>query len=195
MKKKLTTSAMVLGLALSGAMAGAHAQATRPGAYAGIGAGQSEAWDYNCDPLPNCKKKGTAFRVFGGWQFNRILGVEASLADLGKVSSSSSTFDQSIKFAAGDVMLFAQWPLLENLSLYGKVGGYYGKVEADTTNAGVSTQVSESKGNATYAGGIQWFITPGIAVRGEGQRYLKVGGGSIGQSDYSLYSINLLYKF
>lgn len=191
---------MVLGLALSGAMVGAHAQATRPGAYVGVGAGQSEAWDYSCDPHPTCKKKGTAYRIFGGWQFNRILGVEAAYTDLGKVSSAdpagANPFSETIKASAGDIMLFAQWPLLDSLSLYGKVGGYYSKLERDRTDVATgSTQATQNRGNLTFAGGVQWFITPGIAVRGEGQRYMKMGGGSIGESDYSVYSINLLYKF
>ncbi len=38
-------------------------------------------------------------------------------------------------------------------------------------------------------------MTPSLALRGEGQRYLKVGGGAIGDSDYTVYSVNLLYKF
>ena len=110
------------------------------------------------------------------------------------MSSASPGFDQSIKVSAGDVMLFGQWLLHERFALYGKVGGYYGKVQADTTLAGVSTQAKETKGNGTLAGGIQWYMTPGLALRGEGQRYLKVASGTT-QSDYTVYSINLLYKF
>jgi OOP family OmpA-OmpF porin len=196
MKKNLKMIATILGVAaLSAASLAAHAQASRPGVYVGGGFGQSEAWDYNCDALATCKKKGTAYRFFGGWQFSRNFGVEVGYMDLGKVTSSNPGFDQSVKVSAGDVMLLGQWLFHENFALYGKVGGYYGKVEADTTQAGASTQVKESKGNGTIAGGIQWYMTPGLALRGEGQRYLKVGGGAIGDSDYTVYSINLLYKF
>jgi hypothetical protein len=111
------------------------------------------------------------------------------------VSSSSPGFDQAIKVRASDVMFFAQWVALERLSFFGKVGGYYASTSADTTQAGVSTRVKESRGNGTYAGGVQWYLTQGLALRGEGQKYMKVGGGSIGDSDYSVYSISLLYKF
>jgi hypothetical protein len=92
-------------------------------------------------------------------------------------------------------MFFAQWVALERLSFFGKVGGYYASTSADTTQAGVTTRVKESRGNGTYAGGVQWYLTQGLALRGEGQKYMKVGGGSIGDSDYSVYSISLLYKF
>ncbi len=199
MKKNLKMIATVLGVAaLSAASLAAHAQASKPGVYVGGGFGQSEAWEYNCDALPTCKKKGTAYRFFGGWQFSPNWGVEVGYTDLGKASSASPGFSQSVKVSAGDVMLFGQWLLHERFALYGKVGGYYGKVEADTTDATKtppSTQAKESKGNGTIAGGIQWYFTPGFALRGEGQRYLKVGGGAIGDSDYTVYSIQLLYKF
>jgi len=196
MNKNLKMIATVLGVAaLSAASLAAHAQASKPGVYVGGGFGQSEAWEYNCDALPTCKKKGTAYRFFGGWQFSPNWGVEVGYTDLGKVSSASPGFDQAIKVSASDVMLFGQWLFHERFALYGKVGGYYAKVEADTTQAGVSTQVKQSKGNGTIAGGIQWYMTPSLALRGEGQRYLKVGGGAIGDSDYTVYGINLLYKF
>jgi len=197
MNKNLKTITTVLGAAALGAASlAAHAQASKPGVYIGGGFGQSEAWDYNCDLLPTCKKKGTAYRGFVGWQFSPNWGIEAAYTDLGKVSSSSTAtgFDQSIKVSAGDVMLLGQWLFHERFALYGKIGGYYGKVQTDTTQAGVSTQAKDSKGNGTIAGGIQWYMMPSLALRGEGQRYLKVASGT-SQSDYTVYSINLLYKF
>jgi OOP family OmpA-OmpF porin len=196
MNKKGKTIAMILGLVLSAVMPlAAQAQASARGVYAGVGGGQSEAWDYQCDALPTCKKKGSAYKFFGGWQFGRNFGVEFAYTDLGKVSSSSPGFDQTIKVRASDVTFVAQWPALERLAFFGKVGGYYASTSADTTQAGVTTRVKESRGNGTYGGGIQWYITQGLALRGEGQRYMKVGGGSIGDSDYSVYSVSLLYKF
>jgi OmpA-OmpF porin, OOP family len=201
MNKKGKTIEMILGLVLSAVMPlAAQAQASAPGLYAGVGGGQSEVWDYQpggnqCDALPTCKKKGSAYKVFGGWQFSRNFGVEITYTDLGKASSSSPGFDQSIKVRASDVMLFAQWPALERLAFFGKVGGYYAQTSVDTTQAGVNTRAKESRGNGTYGAGIQWYITNGLALRGEGQKYMKVGGGAIGDSDYSVYSVSLLYKF
>jgi len=196
MNKNGKTIAIIFGLALAMVMPlAARAQAAKSGAYAGVGGGQGEAWDYQCDALPTCKKKGSAYKFFGGWQFSRVWGVEFAYTDLGKVSSSSPGFDQTIKVRASDITLTAQWAPLERLALFGKVGGYYASTSADTTQAGVTTRTQESRGNGTYGGGVQWYITDGLAVRGEGQKYMKVGGGSIGDSDYSVYSISVLYKF
>jgi hypothetical protein len=78
--------------------------------------------------------------------------------------------------------------------IYGKVGGYYAQTTDTFTVNGVGARVKESNGGLTYGGGLQWFITPAIAVRGEAQRYQKVGGGNIGDSDYNAMTIGLLWK-
>ncbi|MBV9189911.1 MAG: outer membrane beta-barrel protein [Betaproteobacteria bacterium] len=199
MNKNGKTIAMILGLALSAVMpfaAQAQAVAAKPGFYLGAGIGTADAWDYNCDALPTCKKKGSAYRFFGGWQFSRNFAVEATYADFGKVSSSNGgNFDENIKVSAGDVTLVGVWHALETLGFYGRVGGYYSQSTRTTTQSGVTTTTKEGRGNPTIAGGFQWYMTGGLALRGEGQRYVKVGGGTIGDSDYTLYSLNLLYKF
>ena len=46
----------------------------------------------------------------------------------------------------------------------------------------------------TWGFGAQYFLWRGLAARLEGQRYMKVGGGDIGDSDYNVYTIGLLYK-
>jgi OOP family OmpA-OmpF porin len=196
MKKNGKTIAVLLGMALGAAMPlAAQAQATMPGVYVGVGAGQSEAVEYECAALPSCKPKGTAYRFFGGYQFSRNFGVEAAYTDLGNASSHSPGFDQTIKVRAGELTLVGSFPATERFSLYGRIGGYYAQTTADTTQAGVSQGLKESNGNITFAGGLQFFMTQSLALRGEGQRYMKVGGGKIGDSDYNVYSVGLLWKF
>src|SRR3954465_3343749 len=104
MKKNGKTIALVLGLALGAAAPlMAHAQAATRGVYVGFGAGQAEAVNYShktCDPFltSNCKKIGSAFRFFGGWQFGRNWAVEFAYTDLGKITASTpGSFDQAVK--------------------------------------------------------------------------------------------------
>jgi len=186
-----------LGLALGAAMPlAANAQAQSVGAYAGAGAGQSEAWAYNCDPLPQCKKKGTAYKFFGGWQFHRNFALEAGYTDLGQVSSSNpGTFDQTVKLKLSEATLVGLIHGSDRASLFGKIGAYYGRTTATTTQSGTTTVVKKSNGNATIAGGVQFFVTRNIGIRAEGQRYLKVGGGNLGDSDYTAYTASVLWKF
>jgi OOP family OmpA-OmpF porin len=197
MNENGNTIAVVLGLALGAAMPlAAHAQATMPGAYVGISAGQSEPLQYDaCDTRPTCKKKGSAYRFYGGWQFSRNLGVEVGYSDLGKASSSSPTFTETIKVRATELTLVGWIHGSERASLYGKVGGYYAQTTADSAGGGVSQRLRESNGGPTFGAGLQYFMTSSLALRGEGQRYMKVGGGKIGDSDYTTYTVGVLWKF
>lgn len=200
MKKNGKTIAAVLGFALSAALPlAAYAQSSTPGIYVGIAGGQAEPIAYDtCETHPSCKKKGSAYRFFAGWQFTRIFGVEFAYTDFGKASSSGPGFDQSIKVRVGDANVVAQWPASERLALFGKAGAYYAATSvdtADTTPGGVSGRRDESRGGITFGAGIQWYVWQSLALRGEGQHYMKVGGSTIGDSDYNVYTLGLLYKF
>jgi len=197
MNKNGKTISMILGLVLAVAMPlAARAQAGDRGVYVGVGAGQAEPLQYDsCDTFPTCKKKGSAYKFFSGWQFGRNWAVEFGYQDLGKAYASSPTFNQSIKVRLSDIALVGQWVGTERFTVFGKAGAYYGNTTVDTAQAGTSTRINQSRGNLTIGAGLQWYAWRGLAVRGEGQRFLKVGGGSIGDSDYVAYTLGLLYKF
>jgi OmpA-OmpF porin, OOP family len=201
MKKNSKTIAILLGLALSAALPLAvQAQATAPGIYAGVALGQSEALEYECDALEaaggECKKKGTAFKIFGGYQFHRNFAVEVAFFDLGKVSSNvPGTFDEVIKVKGSEATLVAQYPATERFSIYGKAGIYYAHTSDDFTQSGTRRTLKEGNWNGTFGAGLQIFVWENLALRLEGQRWMKVAGGSIGDSDYNAYTAGLLWKF
>jgi len=201
MNKNGKTIAIILGLLLALAMPlMAHSQTATRGVYLGVGAGQAEAVNYSdrvCDPLltTDCKKKSDVFRFFGGWQFGRNWGVEFAYTDLGKITSTiPGTFDQTVKARVGEMTLVGSWPATDRIAFYGKVGGYYGNATTETTQNGVTQQVNEGRGNYTFAAGIQWYMTPRLALRGEGQHYVKVGT-TVADLDYNVYTVGLLFKF
>jgi OOP family OmpA-OmpF porin len=197
MNKNSKTIALLLAVAVSAALPlAAHAQSTTSiGVYAGVSAGQAEAVAYDCSALPACKKKGTVYRVFGGYQFSRNWALEVAFFDLGKVSSNSPTFDEVITVKGSELTLVGSYPATERFSIYGRVGGYYAHTADKFTQSGTTLTVKESKGNPTFGAGLQYFVTQNLALRGEGQRYMKVGGGKIGESNYNVYTFGLLWKF
>ena len=197
MNKNGKKIAMILGLALAMVMPlVARAQAGDRGVYVGVGGGQAEPIQYDtCDLFPECKKKGSAYKFFGGWQFGRHWAVEFTFTDLGKASASSPASSQTIKARASDVMLLGQWLGTERLAFFGKAGAYYANTTVDTMTGGASTRVSEGRSNFTFGAGIQYYMWRGLALRGEGQHYMKIGGASIGDSDYNAYTVSLFYKF
>ena len=197
MNKNAKNIAAILGLMLAAALPlAARAQAGDRGVYVGVGGGQAEPLQYDtCDTNVTCKKKGSAYKFFGGWQFGRHWAMEFGYQDLGKAAASSPGFDQTIKVRLSDLTILGQWLGTERVALFGKAGAYYANTTLDTTQAGATTRIQQSRGGLTIGGGVQWYMWRGLALRGEGQHFLKVGGGSIGDSDYNVYTVSLLYKF
>jgi len=178
----------------------AHAQATTPGGYVGVGAGQDEAKKYQCDLLPTCKKKGTVYKFFSGWQFSRNFAVEVGYTELGHVSSSQpGTFDETIKAALSDATLVGFFHASDRGSIFGKVGVYYANTTDTVTLNGTTQTFKKGNGNPTYGVGVQYFFTRSLGVRAESQRYMKMGGGQNGgqlsESDWNAYTVSLLWKF
>lgn len=173
----------------------AHAQTITRGLYLGGAIGQSEAKEYNCVARPQCENRGTVGKFFTGFQFHRNFALELGLTDLGQVSSATpGAFEETIKIRLGELALLASYPVTDRFMAYGKGGGYYAQTTATSTVSGVSTRVKESNGGLTYGAGLQYFVIESIALRGEFQRYMKVGGGNVGDSDFNAFTFGVLWK-
>src|SRR5258708_34887480 len=124
--KNSKTIAVILGLAMSAALPlAAHAQAATPGIYAGVNIGQSESLKYDCSLFPDCKKKGTAWKLYSGWQFHRNWGAEIGFTDLGRVVSAPSPGpSDEIKARLGELTMVGPLPFIQRTSAFGKAAVY-----------------------------------------------------------------------
>ena len=79
--KSNTKNNLIAGLiALSSLAAGAPAAlAQDAGFYAGIGFGQSKVKDFCEGVVGTCDDKDTAWKILGGYQFNKYLGAEIEI--------------------------------------------------------------------------------------------------------------------
>lgn len=210
MKKNSKSVALALAFILAAAAPLAvWAQAAGTGVYIGASAGQTQVLDYSakvCDPImASCKNTATAYRAFAGWQFSRNLAVEVAYTNLGKVSATlPGTFDENVQAQVGEMTVVALWPISDRFDLYGKAGAYYGKSSSDITVNGVEQKTNQSRGNATFGAGLQWFFTEKLALRADMQRYMKITTaqqdpttGTIISTDfnYNAYTLGLLFKF
>lgn len=200
MTRQKKIKAALLGLCLTACASLANAQQTstetiRRGIYLGGALGQSEAKKYDCTARPQCANRGSVGRFLLGLQFGRNWSLEFALSDLGRISSATpGTFSETVKVRLGEADLLASYPLTGRFMIYGKGGAYYAQTTDDRTLNGVSARIKGANGGPTWGGGLQYYITGGLAVRGEAQRYMKVGGGNIGDSDYNAYTIGIIYK-
>jgi OOP family OmpA-OmpF porin len=177
--------AAALALAASTAVLSSHAQSiARENFYAGVSAAQSQLRDCG---LPGCDDQGTAWRLFGGYQINRHFSAELGYHDFGKTGFAGG----DIKSNAWELVGVGSWPITEQFSLYGKLGGYRGETKASGlfANKGRNTDV-------TYGAGVQYDVNRNVGLRAEWQRYPKLGGPDLGgERDVDVFGVAVLWRF
>ena len=195
-----STSLTVIGLAVALTALPASAQSTLGGFYVGAGVGQAKARDWCAlGGFNSCDDKKTAWKVFGGYQITPNFAVEAGYANLGKFTASFGPETEEAKVTAWEASLLAGGPILNQVSIFGRLGFYRAHVE-DVDN--LFGTFKHDNTDLTFGLGVGFGLARNIGVRAEWQRYYKVGGGEtalgagVGQkSDVDLFGINAIFRF
>jgi len=177
------------------------ASAQDAGFYAGFSAGQGRFTD-GCAGLANagfvgsCDERDAAWKIFGGYQFNRIFGAEAGYTKLGEAHMRGTRFGAPATaqaVASGFEMVgVATMPVSGLLAVYGKAG--FLRWDVDLSGTGIS--IGDTGTSMTLGAGLLYPFTKRLAARAEWQRYSDVGNDSTtGQSDVDVFSIGLVIKF
>jgi OOP family OmpA-OmpF porin len=151
-------------------------------AYIGGTIGQAEYKD-GCAGIAGCDEKDTAWRLLAGYQFNRYFAAEIGYHNLGEASAPAG----SVEGTAWELVGIGAYPIIDKLSVYGKLGVYRGELEAPGAE--------ETNTDLTYGAGLQYDVLKNVGVRGEWQRYSKMGGGAIGETDVDVLSVGVVYRF
>jgi OOP family OmpA-OmpF porin len=193
LKRKIATFAVAAALSSTafGAQFGTPGES---GFYGGLGVGAAKS-DVNAGPIGGAKDdKDTAWKAFGGYQFNRYFGVEAGYIDLGKSSIVGPAGAASFDSQAWQASVVGSVPLSSQFALTGKLG--IARTDTDTVgNIGATPVVaSDHNTDPTYGLGLRYDINKSLGVRGEWERF-RSGGGSFGKSDVDVYSVSGIYRF
>jgi OOP family OmpA-OmpF porin len=167
----MKSAAVIVGLTAAVFALPAAAQADSTGLYVGASIGQSKLRD--CD---GCDNKDTAWRLLGGYQLNRNFSAEVGYHNLGQFGGT--------KINAWELVGVGLFPVANQFGVYGKLGAHHSELK----DGG-----SETGNGLTYGLGLQYDIMPAVALRGEWQRYDKVGGVSDVKMD--VLSIGALWRF
>jgi OmpA-OmpF porin, OOP family len=174
--------ALVAIAALAFAGSAAAQQPSLSSAYIGGSIGQSDFKDGCSGVTGDCDEKDTAWRILGGYQFNRHFAAELGYHNLGEISAEG----ESVEGTAWELVGIGAYPIVDKFSVYGKLGVYRGELEG----AGID----ESNTDLTYGAGLQYDFLKNVGVRGEWQRYSKMGGGD-DETDVDVLSVGLVYRF
>lgn len=185
-------------LSLASAMVvAAPAFAQDQGWYVGATIGQSKQKDA-CEGASglgiSCDDKDNAWRILGGYQFNKNLAVELGYTDAGEASASGGGLNVAVSGKIWEVVAVGSWPFAQNFSAYGKLGLYRGDSDLTTNVPGFSNE-SESNTDLTYGIGVRWDFAKNLGARLEYQIYKDMGGGNIGEGDVDVISVGVIWKF
>lgn len=181
-------------LAMSGA-------ANAAGAYVGIGLGESSAdvVPYYIDPS-SVSETDTAFKVFGGFEFNRSFSLEGGYTNFGEAVVDYAFWNDYEKFEASAFHVAAVGSLpLGPVSLFGKAGLAHWFVDYtdDSWDSSGYIVTSSATGISPMFGfGVKVDAGNAFALRGEFERFLDVGDEYYtGQSDIDVLSLSAIFKF
>jgi len=143
----------------------------------------------------------TAYKVFGGYQFDRYLGLELGYFKLGSfgfksATNATSTLTGQVRVQGVNLDLVGTIPLSESWALLGRVGAQMARTRSDFSSTGplVVTNTSPSERNTSYKAGlgVQYEMTPGVLLRGEGERY-RVSDATGFRNNVDVMSLSLVF--
>lgn len=161
--------------------------------YVGASLGNSDAKGF-CDThlTGNCDKTGSAWRVFAGYGITRNFAAEVAFIDLGKINATDGTTTVRSQSRGGELIGVFSYPV-DRLSLFAKAGGYYAGTKISIETPTGQQRPSEAKGGLTYGLGLQYDFARNFGVRGDWQRYAKVGTEQATTSDVDVFLIGLVW--
>jgi OOP family OmpA-OmpF porin len=158
--------------------------------YVGANAGESK-FRTNCASVDvfSCDQRDTAFNVHAGGRINEVLGLEIGYTDFGKIRASGG----DTKAWAVPLSLTAGVPLGDRFSLFGKVGGVYGRTDVSASASTLLDTGHKSGWGWTYGAGATFAITPTVQLRADWDRYkLDFVGG---ERDVDMLSGGVQFRF
>ena len=137
-------------------------------------------------------------KVYGAYQFNRLLGVEMG-ADIGRVGSRDNGLIEPGSLAPGlrpkgwQFSSTGTLPIGQKLGVTGKVGAYRGEVDLTASQS----IIDDGKTKALYGVGLKYDFSQNFRVQGGWDRYrLGTNATTIdGDRNIDLLSIGLKYRF
>ena len=151
-------------------------------------------------------------KFFVGYTFNPYFAAEAGYAALGKSSvtmdfrngapltTSVGNFNMKYRMTAFFIDAVGSLPMNEKLSLFGRVGVSYNRVNADFRGRPItfivsSNDKSETKVREKFGAGVGYSLNSMFSVRAEWERYRMPDPFSDEQYKVDTATLSLLYHF
>lgn len=181
----------VIGVIAAGILLAGTASAAERGFYVGTALGQSK-YEWTIDQTFDLKfdPSQLAFKVFGGYQLNRYIGIEGGYMDLGRGRQNIEGIDLSVDTTAFQGSVILSYPVTPLFSPY--VRGSAIAYDIDATASDGFTTLRASGSDNDFAYGVGAMFTSG---RGTSQLRLDWEQTDIDGIDVRLISFSAVYLF
>jgi OOP family OmpA-OmpF porin len=148
-------------------------------------------------------ERGTAYRVFGGYQFNHNIAVEAGYFDLGKFSFNTTTapagtLNGQIQFRGFGLDLVGALPLGDRWSILGRVGAQAAQTRDTFTGTGavavLNPNPSKREINYKLGAGLQYAFGRNFLMRFEAD-HQRVNDAVGNHGGVNVASLSLVFPF
>jgi OOP family OmpA-OmpF porin len=168
---------------LAAAMTHGVARADDTGFYVGAGFGQAS------QEFTGFEADDTAFKLFGGWSFNKYFAIEGGYIDGGTQSDSLGLLDADISSDGFFVEGLAKLPLGKYVAPYAKFGYVFYDSTTRVSSPGGSFSESESDADFIYGGGLEFKLGENFRLRAE---YEEV---NLPDSAFDIYTLAATWHF
>ena len=156
------------------------------GGYVGGSLGQMEA-DGTCGAGFSCDLEDTAFKIFGGYRFNRNLAGEVFWGEWGEITVRSGAATATGEIRTIGVSAVGILPLNQQFELFGKVGFGNTKQKVSASAPGVALSARETGTELLYGFGATYNFTRNVGVRAEWE--------FLDDSEVDVLSVGIQYRF
>lgn len=133
----------------------------------------------------------TAYKIFGGYNFNKNIGLELAYVDLGEVSFNGTiggtAVTGSVDTQGFNISAVFTAPINDRFSIFGKVGAFTWDSDFTASSAAVRATASDSSTDFSAGTGAAYNFNKNLSVRTEYEYFDDV--------DASLWTVGLAYKF
>ena len=187
-----------------------------PNWYAGIGLGRTDvkkttSWTQTTDATLFSRgfttntlidSHDTAWKLYGGYQFNENFGVEAGYHDLGRFKGNTIVSAPAASTAGGNWVAYAgslsavgSYPLFNRFSVLGKAGLAVTRLKVDLPLPSPYSP-SATRVQPLLGLGVKFDFNKQFSMRGEFERFNNVGDGDkTGQTPINVWSLSAQFRF
>lgn len=149
------------------------------------------------------RDRDTAYKIYGGYQFNKYIGLEGGYFDLGKFGFTANTLprgtlDGNIRLRGFNLDAVGMLPLSEKFSALGRIGINNAQARDSFTGTGAVsvTNPNPTKRDTNYklGVGVQYAFNDALAMRAEIERY-RINDAIGNRGNVDVFSVGLTYRF